>query len=423
MPSFHYHKRGKKNDFAFPFKKIRGPIFANQTRILLPIFMTEDVLDSDVLDDLLDDVDLDQLQEEGIDLGEMMSYLEEGGEEEEESTRRESLGSSPPFPKRITPHQRMKLNCRTFSLLQRGPTCFMASATLIVGRTLLPLIKKKNIRNFILRSHAEEWDEAYGPEGDATCPNIPASIRKYYFRYSSLLSINPSVPSGTTFLHSHVNNQDEYVRTFYGGHPGPFLSSLLWASFTASHGHVDARGRGIWCVGEEVTVVRPRERSFAKCGRVVSVNEKTQTATLHMMETAALEDHPFYSLRSNTNGSMYPFPEPLPFYRGSRMKTLLACFFFQDEPLTYIALWKALPDIPVYARASRLRVLGMFVTVPGHVIAAFPCPKFPNGWMFCNSWSTFNRKCYDFHLFFNEMRSKGLTDGGIPSVGILYDRM
>ena len=54
MPSFHYHKCGKKNDFAFPLK-IRGPIFANQTRILLPIFMTSlaDVLDSDVLDDLL----------------------------------------------------------------------------------------------------------------------------------------------------------------------------------------------------------------------------------------------------------------------------------------------------------------------------------------------------------------------------------
>ena len=62
-------------------------------------------------------MDLDQLQEEGIDLGEMMSYLEEGGEEEEESTRLVSL----PFPKRITPHQRMKLNCRTFSSSSVAP--------------------------------------------------------------------------------------------------------------------------------------------------------------------------------------------------------------------------------------------------------------------------------------------------------------
>lgn len=118
-----------------------------------------------------------------------------------------------------------------------------------------------------------------------------------------------------------------------------------------------------------------------------------------------------------------PLPGAAPFLQRDAHEDPPRLLFFQDEPLTYIAFWKALPDIPVYARASRLRVLGMFVTVPGHVIAAFPCPKFPNGWMFCNSWSTFNRKCYDFHLFFNEMRSKGLTNGGIPSVGILYDQI
>jgi hypothetical protein len=123
--------------------------------------------------------------------------------------------------------------CSDFSLMQRGKTCFMSAATLLVGRTMMPYIKDDAVRRYVRYSMANAWEDAQGPVDDGSCPRIPKRVRQYY---AALWDTTYMVPQFRTVkIEAHemkcvANDTCVSKHLDKGGFLAQFITALLWGS-------------------------------------------------------------------------------------------------------------------------------------------------------------------------------------------------
>jgi hypothetical protein len=323
--------------------------------------------------------------------------------------------------------QNLRQRCTTFATSQRGPTCYMAAATLVFGRTLLKRAPQPDIRHYVLRAQAQAWDDALGPEERDTCPRIPESVRRYYERIYFYVE---QYMKGTPF-HALIEHRDVY-RTKRpnalvlgdGGVPDFFLSALLWAAFQKEHAHRSVPPVAVPKEGDAVRVTRPRDHRLHQIGRIVDVDLLQQGAFVQF-DDGPVEALGFLSF--TIDGVAYPIPAPPHAEELPRTcKTLLVHVPFRP-PLALLFLRKALAGIEPLALRSGFRVIAMIVNVQNgqdrrHAIAAFPCVAFPLGWMFCNSWAKgSDARCQTFGDLQLDLYSRQFLD--VISVNVLYERV
>lgn len=142
--------------------------------------------------------------------------------------------------------------CNDLSLQQRGGTCYMAAATLLFGRTVLPYVTSASLRRYVRLSMANRWDDAVGPRYDSTCPRIPVAVREYYSELYTIVYDDLRRPIGE----KHYDQKDMRrpalgairVGMIEGGGAPEFLASLFWAAelpcrLTRSHLSLTPDGR------------------------------------------------------------------------------------------------------------------------------------------------------------------------------------
>lgn len=317
----------------------------------------------------------------------------------------------------------LRKQCSTFSLVQRGPTCYMAATTLVIGRALLPHIEHAGLREFVLRSQGHADDEALPPEAAPACPRVPDAVGQFYFQYWHMWRAR-EVRNGVPVRHRDVFRRPMLRRSGEGGIACGFLSAMLWTAFRRGHLHVEVVATPRPRVGHRMVVAgNDGQPWFGSTGTVVDVDERKSTMRLRMERPggATHVEVPFHAGRSAQTGMAYPFPEPASVARDAWTRTLLTTVYFSpEERLEYVALLHALPAVLAHARRARLRVLAMLVNVPDHVVAMFPCPTFPYGWMVCNTWPRMRNRCQTFPAFVRDMKRRGILDGGIRGASLLY---
>lgn len=127
--------------------------------------------------------------------------------------------------------------CGDFSLVQRGNTCYLSSATLVVGRTLLPYVRDEAVRRHVRLTIANRWDDAQGDVTEATCPRIPTEVRQIYANLEKHVNAYLDDPDAN-YRARHLDRRsltcarDRTCPTqafTSGGFAAPFLVALLWA--------------------------------------------------------------------------------------------------------------------------------------------------------------------------------------------------
>lgn len=129
-----------------------------------------------------------------------------------------------------------KNKCDTFTLQQRGKTCYMAASTLMFGRVVIPYVSNVEdpIKLYVRRSMANLWDDAQGPLS-SSCPRIPLRIRQFYtmLRYFENHETYPVLPNLPYVLERKDFSyaEDVYERiSMQGGVSHLFFVSMCWAS-------------------------------------------------------------------------------------------------------------------------------------------------------------------------------------------------
>lgn len=130
--------------------------------------------------------------------------------------------------------------CNSFSLTQRGGTCYMAAATLLFGRVAMKYTKESGLRHFVRRSMANAWDDAQGTSTEVQCPLIPKEIRQYYAAILENMTVETSTGRVVSYpFQSKVMNkasitcfpnctERDLVNT--GGFATVFATALFWAA-------------------------------------------------------------------------------------------------------------------------------------------------------------------------------------------------
>lgn len=271
----------------------------------------------------------------------------------------------------------LRKRCSSFATDQRGPRCFMAAATLIVGRCLLNRIEKPEIRNYILQAQGQDWESAHGDVENHMCPLLPSSIRIYYERM--YFYMNYVYTKGQLLEHKTVSRSQGMGVSFEGGHAAMFTSCLLWAAFGRGHAHIVLWEVPIPTVGEEVVITRPKDARLDQTGVVEKVDVTRQGAMIRFPDNERLEALRFQSFA--TEAGVYPIPYPPD--ASSIPKTCNTLMTTVSCRIPFSQLQSALSTLQPYGTKFGYAVLAAIVHVRKHVIASFPCL---DGWIFCNTW-------------------------------------
>jgi hypothetical protein len=298
----------------------------------------------------------------------------------------------------------------------------MSAATLVVGRTMLKQVRSQEIRNYILFTQAQSWDDALGPETNNHCPRVPYSVRRYYERIHTYFAV---VTQRT--LHPLIEHKDIYrvprpmsLILGNGGTADVFLSAILWAAFQKDHAHSSIPHVPEPKVGDTVRVVRPKDPRLHQMGRIVSVSEAHQGAMVKFVDGSpeALSFNSF-----TVNDVMYPFPGPPPLVNLPKTCKTVLVKMLLEPALTLLKFKLALPSVEHVALKNGYRVLAMIVKVPRHAIAAFPCVTFrDSGWMFCNTWRDGEgARCQTLEQLGADLGSRQMAI--VENVSVLYQRL
>ena len=132
--------------------------------------------------------------------------------------------------------------CNTFSLEQRGATCYMAAATLMFGRVAMKYAASLDVKQYVRRSMANLWDEAQGDKEHEVCPNIPLDVRRRYLTLyemrNKIFENSTTSPLGVTLLLEDVDLSGpppSSGKGFLSGGKAPlFATALFWAAGISS---------------------------------------------------------------------------------------------------------------------------------------------------------------------------------------------
>lgn len=309
----------------------------------------------------------------------------------------------------------LRKRCSNFATDQRGPTCFMAAATLIVGRCLLNRIEKSEIRNYILHAQGQDWESAHGDVDDHMCPRLPSSIRTYYERM--VFYMKNTYARGELLEHKTIYRSQRMMGvSFKGGHAAMFTSSILWAAFGKAHAHIVVSEVPIPTIGEEVVITRPKDVRLDQTGVVEKVDVKRKGAMIRFADSERPEALRFQSFA--TRFGVYPIPFPpdassIPKTCNTLMTTVTCHIPFHE-------LASVLATLQPYGSKSGYTVLAVILHVRKHVIASFPCLT---GWIFCNTWKHgSSARCQTLpELAMDLLRLKdGTAEDGVLGLSILY---
>lgn len=116
--------------------------------------------------------------------------------------------------------------CNTMNLVQRGGTCYMASATLAFGRTMMKRATDSRVREYVLLSMGNAHDRAQGKAADPACPNIPPKVRRYY----AALQQKPKRDDLVIIRGNDLKKTDAHPNMLSGGATHSFLAALMWSA-------------------------------------------------------------------------------------------------------------------------------------------------------------------------------------------------
>lgn len=314
-------------------------------------------------------------------------------------------------------------------MAQRGGTCYMTAATLLVARGFMRKIKHTAVREYLLLAQAQDWDRAYGPQTDVGCPRVPSLIRQ---EYAKLVRHFTKGSNDILSLITHDFLQDKpYVLEplTRGGLGGCFASALMWTSFGNNHAHKFTPGTLPPDEGDTVIVINPLDPMRGKKGVVVKIDYDTDAALIMIDNKIKRVSAESFSSLGIVGRGTYPIQFPpgckqLP----AGVSTLLHETGFL-YPLSMLELSRALKTVTLYGRQRGYNVVGMILSVvsggvsDGHAVAGFPCPTFADGWMFCNTWRGTAGGCVTFAELQQELEDEmgGKHRIGIQRISILYE--
>ena len=306
----------------------------------------------------------------------------------------------------------------------------MTAATLLVGRGFLRKIPKGNdVRKYIMLAQSQSWDEAYGSEDDETCPRIPQIVRRLYAKM--VLSRYKRIIKEEEISFQMINRQKLNEKrldsfSFHGGFGEAFASALMWAVFTTEHRHHILK-LGEWTypkLGDMILIVRPKHKRFHEVGVILSLTHSRQHALVEF-ENGDKDYVDFMSFVNMSDLTMHPIALPPEPDTLESARTLLQTLSYYPS-LQMFEFSNTLTDILLYGNNAGYVVVGMLLSIEndheGHEVAAFPCPTFEMGWMFCNTWKFPFGECIGPKEFFSSIkRVYGRhSELMIPRVSILY---
>jgi hypothetical protein len=301
----------------------------------------------------------------------------------------------------------------------------MSAATLLVARSFMPQLKKKVVREYLLLAQAQDWDRSYGPEDDVQCPLVPLPIRHEYaklYHYQMKQGVN------NKFLTHEfmINKKDTLVPLALGGQGGSFTSALMWAGFGNTHAHQSSSSIQSPDEEDTITFIHPSDPNFNTTGRILKNDFKTGELHIRVNNNVIKYKGPTNSLLVNGRGT---YPIQLPPHTMDippEVNTIVHDTHFSFG-IRILLLEKQLESIVILGRQLGYNVKGMILgfrgerTRSGHAVAAFPCPSFPNGWMFCNTWKGDFGGCVSLAELEDELKEE-LGDVRIEQISILYAR-
>jgi hypothetical protein len=299
----------------------------------------------------------------------------------------------------------------------------MAASTLIVGRVFLKRIdtRKHDLRAFVLLSQANDHDRAYGTQWmESQCPRIPAEIRRYYAKANTLMA-DPLLEKSTVLMYKDLKDLPYtplHLVSYEGGEGRAFLSALLWTAFKSKHVHLmdeiseTSRPR----VGDTVTILKPKDVRRGHTGTITYVDLQALGVIVQFADGQS-EGFRFTSLYTTGRGT---YPLRLPPHAGElppSTTTVLQCSDLV-RGLSLSMLRFLLPDIALNARARGYTAVALLVGSESHIVAAFPCPTFETGWMFCNTWKPPWGGCTTFSHFLRAMTAA--NNLSLRDLSVLY---